>query len=544
MGGRTGERGSAEGQLRGRTVLPVRSTGISRAVRRRVVRLRRAGRPEVISAEFEPVWSRIAAWARDRPDSLAVCGDGGDVTYGELWSRAQGLARLLGKHGVGADDRVVLVCSRGVEFVVAALATWLAGSAYVPLDPAMPARRLETIVDEARTSAVLASPEHLATVRRRELVISTADGSPGEDLSPPTLQPQPAYVVFTSGTTGTPKGVVVPHSGLSNLVRWSAARHGLDENDRVLHTFGLGFDGAMLELWPTLWAGATLVTCSDLCRVVGDFVAEEAVANSCTVVWAATAIAEQVLSKGLDLPGVRLLLTGGDALKVRPSESAGYQVINHYGPTEATVVTTSHVVEPGSGQGPPPIGTPITGVEIALCGPDDLAVHDGEVGEILIGGHGLALGYLGDAARTAEAFPTVGGRRWYRSGDLAVRDADGVLHFRGRKDNEQLKLNGQRIELGEIEAALLELPQVMAACAVMTEAGLGALVVPSSEQQVDERSVRGGIKDRLPWAAYPKWVVTARAVPLTPNGKVDRAAVVQLVLARRTTILERVRHHD
>lgn len=530
------------------------------------------GEERPISSSFTPVWSRIQEAARDAPEAIAVvsgdlssaaAGATKQLTYGQLWSRSRDLALQLMERGIGSGDLVAVLCDRGPAFAVAALASWLAGSAYVPLDASLPPLRRAAVLRSCGAKAVLFTASHRAACREitGAAIEVGSDGcaaqrSGGEDtdqrdggppltsgaadhLPPVVTALDPAYVVFTSGTTGTPKGVVVPHGALENLTRWATRYHGLTHHDRVLHTFGLGFDAAVVEIWPTLWAGATVVTCSESSRIVPEFLIEEAVAQRCTIVWATTAIVEHIVRQGLPLPGVRRLLTGGEALKVRPEGSATYAVVNHYGPTEATVITTSHVVEPGGVRDePPPIGAPIEGVDVVLCRPDGQPVPEGAVGEVLIGGAGLALGYLGDQRETDAAFVLREGRRWYRSGDLAVRQGS-VLHFRGRKDGKQLKLNGQRIEVDEIEAALLEVPHVVAACAVMTDVGLGALLVLPRPHSLDERDVRAHLRDSLPWAAHPRWVVCARALPLTVNGKVDRNTVNQLILTRRQAVLER-----
>jgi len=401
------------------------------------------------------------------------------------------------------------------------------------------------VLSASGAQVVIASDAYLECMTGSDVVVvSVAAGRSGEELRPQAPAGHAAYVIFTSGTTGVPKGVVVAHEALDNLLGWVVDQHSLLMRDRVLHTYGLGFDAAVVELWPTLVAGATVVACSDTARVVPEFLVEEAAAKRCSVVWATTAIVEHIIRQELPLPGVRLLLTGGDVLRVRPARPATYRLVNHYGPTEATVITTSHLVAPGSAtdDSPPSIGSPIAGVVVSLAGTDDQEVALGATGEILIGGRNLALGYLGDPDLTDAAFVVRHGQRWYRTGDLGVRDENGLIQFRGRKNADQLKLNGQRIEAGEIEAALLEIPGVLGACVVLTDVGLGAVLVSDRGCQLDEPGVREAVRDRLPWAAHPKWVAHADSIPLTPNGKVDRRAVADHILARRQTLLERRAH--
>ncbi|WP_062215831.1 amino acid adenylation domain-containing protein [Streptomyces sp. NBRC 109706] len=470
---------------------------------------------------------------RARPHHPAVVDGREAISYRQLWSRAGAVAAELRRHGA-ADGPVAVAAERGAAFVGAALGCWLAGAAYLPLETAQPVRRLRGIVADAGASVVVVSPDRLGFGAELGLAEIAPSAEPGY-LPPPRTAGRCAYLLYTSGTSGTPKGVSVGHDSLANLVDWHLRTYRISHGDRTLHTAGLGFDAAAWEIWPTLAAGATLVTCRGDDRLVADFIADQIVEDRCTTAFVATALVEELLTLGFEPPSLRLLLTGGDALRLTAPVTGPYRLVNHYGPTEATVVTTAHPVPPDASVGSsPPIGRPIDGVAVAVL---DEGLRPAVEGELYIGGRGLALGYVNAPELTRARFVPLPGRpgRWYRSGDV-VRTRDGLLEFVRRVDRGQLKVRGVRIAAAEVETALTGHRAVRGACAVVVghgaDAALVAVVAAAGRVDVDE--LRRHARARLPASVVPNRIVLVERLPLTPNGKLDRAAATRLAKAPRT----------
>ncbi|HEX3126444.1 MAG TPA: amino acid adenylation domain-containing protein, partial [Thermoanaerobaculia bacterium] len=414
-----------------------------------------------------PVNLQVASWAERAPDALALAGGGVELSYGELMEQARGLAGRLREIGVGPETVVAVLTERSPEAVVAALGVMEAGGAWLPLDPSYPAERLRFLLEDSGARAVVAHPDHRALLPETSLPIldlALAAGTGGGALSRAAGEGRggvfPAYVIYTSGSTGRPKGVVIPHAGLSNLVDWHVRTYGVTPADRATMLAGPAFDASVWEVWPYLAAGASvhvpdLETRSDPRRLL-DWMAAERI----TLAFLPTPLAEGLVEieppAGLAL---RALLTGGDRLRRAPERPLPYALINHYGPTESTVVTTAGMVEPGR-PGAPSIGRPIGGLSVRLLDRDGRRVPPGVPGELCVGGLGLARGYLGRPDLTAERFiPDLDGGRLYRTGDLARWRSGGELEFLGRIDH-QVKIRGFRIELGELEAVLAACPGV------------------------------------------------------------------------------------
>jgi non-ribosomal peptide synthetase component F len=285
-------------------------------------------------------------------------------------------------------------------------------------------------------------------------------------------------------------------------------------------------------LWPALSAGATVVTCPDNARWNAFELAEYLERHDCTLAFVGTPLAEELLAMGLIPGGMRYLLTGGDVLRITGIPPRGCTLVNHYGPTEATVVTTSwHVRNPVVGE-LPPIGRPIRNARIDLRDEKLQVVSDGVCGEIFISGDVLAHGYYRDQEQTDERFVSLPGRtgRWYRTGDTAVRN-NGVYSFSGRVDRAQLKIRGIRIEASEIEAALATLPGVRAAAVAALGTGIDCVLSAYlvSDAHLGPRIVRSHLADKLPAAVVPSRFCYGPGMPLTSNGKIDREAVQSLL---------------
>jgi amino acid adenylation domain-containing protein len=468
---------------------------------------------------------------------LAVICGADVLTYGELGQRASLLARRLRARGVGADVVVAVCMEPSIDLIVALLAVLKAGGAYLPIDPTYPEERLRLLIADASPGVLLtdrASSERLASAGLSAVVVDRDEATAALPLLPPVcIRPENlAYVIYTSGSTGRPKGVAVSHRSLANLVAWHCAAYGLTRQDRSSQLASIGFDAATWEIWPTLAAGATLVIAErrtrsgspdDVIRLIRD--------HGVTVAFLVTPLVNQLLASRdgrlAQLP-LRTLLTGGDVLLAVPDGALPFDLVNHYGPTEGTVVATAATVGADTA-----IGTPISNMDAYVVDAGLAAIPDGGVGELCIAGVGLARGYLGRPAHTAERFVPnpfgPPGSRMYRTGDRALRrPADGHLEFRGRLDT-QVKIRGYRIEPTEVETAMLSHPDVrqVAVAAVARAEGkqLVAFVVmrPAAERSV--AALRSHLRQQLPDYMVPGLFDFRQALPLTPNGKVDRAAL-------------------
>jgi amino acid adenylation domain-containing protein len=475
--------------------------------------------------------------ASDSAKSVALRQGQLEITYGALIAAADQLADNMAQQGAGPGKTVAVCLDRSIAAIVAILGVLRAGAAYLPLDPAWPVDRLRHILDDAGACTVVAGPpldEALGAPGRSTI------GAPGpaRPRRPPRRPPTPApdslaYVIYTSGSTGAPKGVEVTHANLAALVSWHLAAFDLTGEDRGAWIAGLGFDASVWEIFPNLAAGATVCIPHDETRAsaVGlrRWLADEGV----TVAFAPTPLAELMVRAEWPADArLRLLLTGGDALHVRPRPDAPFRLVNNYGPTECTVVATSGVVQ-ATCAGLPTLGAPLPGSRIEIVGEGGEPVGPGETGEIWIAGPHVARGYRGRADLTAERFVTAspgGGplRRFYRTGDLGSWTADGEIAFHGRED-DQIKHRGHRIEPDEISAALSRHPSV-GQCATATdgtgaEKRLVAYVTPADARIPRAGELRSFLADRVPHFMLPEVFVRLAELPLTASGKVDRSAL-------------------
>ncbi|HSK77696.1 MAG TPA: amino acid adenylation domain-containing protein [Thermoanaerobaculia bacterium] len=493
------------------------------------------------TAPAAPVLRGFTEQAARTPEAVAVASKAGRLTYADLDERSTALARHLVGLGVGPESIVALHAERSLEVIVAMLAVWKAGGAYLPLDPAYPAERLAFMLEDSGARVVLTQerlegslPASAAKVVRLDAdwPVSEAD-LPEVDLS------SPAYVIYTSGSTGRPKGVLVPHSALANYVRAAVEAYGIGAEDRVLQFASISFDTSAEEIYPALTAGATLVLRDE--EMVGSLerFARETGELGVTVLDLPTAYWHELVAEGGALPeSLRLVILGGEQAQAdrleawRERVGGRIRLVNSYGPTEATIVSTHRDVTHGIASADVPIGRAIANARTYVLDRSLELVPAGVEGELLIGGAGLARGYLGRPDLTAERFvpdpwSLEPGARLYRSGDLVRRLPDGDLQFRGRVD-DQVKVRGFRIELGEIEAALRRLPGVRDAVVAAREDGPGgkrlvAYVVPAGT--LSTADLRNALKDSLPEYMVPAAFVTLEALPVTPSGKVDRRAL-------------------
>jgi amino acid adenylation domain-containing protein len=481
----------------------------------------------------------VAAQAAATPDEPALVGPDQHLSYGELLDRADRLASVLREHGVGPEQLGAVLVRRSPGLAVAALAILRAGGAYTPLDVAYPPDRIRAVLDDVRPRVVITDGAGSARVPAGPWQVVSLDAPlpPARALGGPAAAARAdhlAYVVYTSGSTGRPRGVEITHRSLLNLVFWHCRAFPLAAGDRTTQYASPGFDAAVWELWPPLVAGASVHFPPDAIRPDPERLRDWLVEHRIAVSFLPTPVAERIMT--LPWPpatALRLLLTGGDTLHQWPRPGLPFTLINNYGPTEATVVATSGVVPWASGEPLPSIGWPIDNTEIHVVDERLRPVPPGVVGELLIGGAGLARGYRNQPELTAERFVwhAPGGERrtrLYRTGDLAVRRPDGRLMFCGRRD-DQVKVRGHRIETEEVAAALDAHPSVQASAVVGRAHGddtrLVAYVVPAPGAAPAAAVLRQALARTLPDVMVPSLFVRVEALPLTPNGKVDRAGL-------------------
>jgi amino acid adenylation domain-containing protein/non-ribosomal peptide synthase protein (TIGR01720 family) len=486
----------------------------------------------------------VLARARREPSALAVAHAGGRMTYGELAARASSLADELRAIGVGPETVVAIAIESPPERIVGLLGILVAGGAYLPLDLAYPPERLTYMLDDARPRVLLTEEtlrDRLPATKVPVLCLNAdQERSTRWDSEPPAIAVSAdnlAYVIYTSGSTGRPKGVEVPHRGLLNLIRWHLETYSVGPDDRATQMAAPSFDAAVWEIWPYLAAGASLWFPEPETRSSPPLLTAWLVERSITLSFLPTPLAEAMLdTRWPEELALRALLTGGDRLRRLPAEAPPFRLINHYGPTESSVVTTMTPVSLPAAPGAPapPIGRPIAGLRVYLLDEAAQPVAIGVPGELHIAGVGLARGYRDRPDWTAERFvpdpfALRRGGRLYRTGDLGRYLPDGQIEFIGRRD-EQVKIRGFRIELAEIEVALLAFQGVRQAGVLVHEddAGRARLVaywVPTDPPGPTTEELRLWLQRTLPAPMVPSLFVALDELPLSPNGKLDRRAL-------------------
>ncbi len=483
------------------------------------------------------VAQRILAIAAARPNAIALSDSAGDCSYAELVADATRVAGALRAAGVASEDRIAVCMSMRRDAVVAMLGVMLAGAAYVPIDRSTPAQRVAAVCADAAARLAICDelshgliPAGVARASVAELVARNA--------SPTVIGVHPeqlAYVIFTSGSSGLPKGVAISHAALLNLVHWHVQRYAVDAQSRTTQIAGFGFDAAVWEIWPTLTAGGCLLIAHEDTRLDPRRLLNWLTSERADIAFLPTPLAESLLrlDESASLP-LRALLTGGDRLTVAAPAESRFSLVNHYGPTENAVVATAHSV--ASGESMPAIGAPIGNVRAYVLDAALNPVPAGLIGELYLAGDSLARGYVGRAGWTAERFlpapfSDTPGARMYRTGDLVTRDPAGQLHFRGRADG-QIKLRGYRIELDEIRIALEACAEVSAAAVRLHAPETGAAYIAAwivasvgSEMRGLAARLRSQLAERLPDYMLPFALTPLERLPLTANGKVDYRAL-------------------
>jgi amino acid adenylation domain-containing protein len=505
------------------------------------------------------------AWRRERrglhhlceeqaartPGKIAASCEGESLTCAELDARANRLARHLRSLGCGPETRVAIAMERSLELLVALLGTLKSGAAYVPLDPEYPRERLAFMLDDARPAVLLTQERLRAALPTTAAPILTlhADGRESRDRDGGALDEraddlQLAYVIYTSGSTGRPKGAMVHHAGIRNRLAWMQEAYALGPADTVLQKTPYSFDVSVWEFFWPLLAGARVAFARpgehrDPAALVSRIAAERVTVLHFVPSMLQAFLAEPDLSR---CGSLRLVVCSGEALPpelVRRFHERlpGVRLENLYGPTEASVDVTSWGCSAASGHRTVPIGRPIANTRIQLLDRGGLPVPIGIAGELAIGGINVGRGYLERPDLTADRFvpdpfaearSEAPGARLYRTGDLSRHRSDGAIEYLGRIDH-QVKVRGFRIELGEIENVLTLHPAVREAAVTVRDVGgsrqLVACVVMPASGAVETEELRRFVLERLPEHMAPAFFVVLDALPLSPNGKLDRQSL-------------------
>lgn len=474
------------------------------------------------------------------PDATAVTFEGVELSYGELNRRANRLAHHLREQGVGPDVVVPVFLERSLELLISLLAIMKAGGAYLPLIPGLPVRRLATMIETGQAAVLVTDSSLLAGLPHHQLHVLCMDRDadllaryPSDNPSPVAGSRHLAYVLFTSGSTGQPKGVEIEHRALVNFLLSMQREPGMTSRDVVMALTPLSFDIAGLELYLPLLAGAGIILANRRQAMDGAWLQRELDQGRVTVMQATPATWRIVLQAGWQGGRRVKVLCGGESLSRELAQEllarAG-SLWNVYGPTETTIWSALERVR--TAERPVSLGRPIANTQVYVLDPNREPVPVGIPGELYIGGTGLARGYRGAPHLTEERFvssPFRTGERLYRTGDQVKWLPDGRLEYVGRIDH-QVKLRGFRIELGEIESVLAEHPTVKQAVVIVREDApgdkrLAAYVTAKDGQICDPQTLRRLLREAVPDYMVPAAIVPLAEFPLTPNGKVDRSAL-------------------
>jgi amino acid adenylation domain-containing protein len=478
------------------------------------------------------------------PDAVAVVSGEISLDYRTLESRANHLAHRLISEGVGPEDRVGVLADRSVDTVVALIGVLKAGGAYVPIDPAYPDERRAFMLDNADVEVVVAPGRLFGAVPLGPRKVLASDSVPAADtISRPRSRALPenvAYVIYTSGSTGAPKGVLVTHRQILHATRANLELE-RPEPEAFLVPISFSFDANAIGTYWTLASGGCLVIPADGEHNDPARLRELIRTYGVTHTDSTPALFDLILGDDPEpVRSLRCVIVGGETCPpelVRRIRAAlpGCVVENNYGPTEAAVWTTAHVMTPGmpDPHGPVPIGVPIPRARVHIVNDHLAPLSAGHPGELVIGGAGVARGYQSTPSLTAERFvpdpfAELPGQRIYRTGDVAVQGADGSFTFVGRRDG-QVKVRGYRVELGEIEAALRRHPDIAEAVIVLRlvadEQVLVGYVRPFSGRSVSTAALRSFLAPRLPGHLVPPYLIAVTSLPRTVSGKVDRQAL-------------------
>lgn len=487
----------------------------------------------------------ISEQAARHPDAVAIFSEGEERTFGWLEACSNQLSHLLIRMGIAPDQLVAVALPRNAQMVAVHLAVLKAGAAFVPIDTAYPRDRIAFVLEDLQPRLLITSDELLALLPPANTpmllmhdALARASDEPREPPQVRLLQQHRAYAMYTSGSTGQPKGVELHHGGLLNLVHWNIDAYRLTANDRCLQMATPAYDAYVYELFPALAAGAALYMADDLGRSSAEELRKNIIEKRLTVCCLPTVLGEALLQEPWDGSApLRLIGTAGDRLSQVPDGPPPFEFFNLYGPTENTVIASFGPVA-FDGSGPPSIGRGVANVQLYVLDDFLQPVPAGVVGELYVGGASVGRGYLQRPRLTAERFvpdpfADTQGARLYRTGDLVRWRGEGALDFVGRADH-QVKLRGFRIELEEVEKSLLGCAGVREAVAVLQQQRPGAAdrsiiayVATDDSADTSSSSLRASLRERLPTFMVPAEIVVLPALPKSMSGKIDRKALLQ-----------------
>ncbi|WP_412538161.1 amino acid adenylation domain-containing protein [Longispora sp. K20-0274] len=533
---------------------PVEGTDLLSAAERHHQLRERGGEVRELPTErFHELFARRAA---EHPDRTAVVHSGVTYSYGWLNAAANQIAHALLSHGLRPEEVVMTATERTPHWLAAIIGILKAGGAYLPTEPGYPAPRVTTVREQSGCRLVLTEPDvdgnpeyaGLAEALREPGVVALpiadllAAGHPTTDPDVAVGLDQLAYIYFTSGSTGRPKGAMCTHHGMINHLVAKIVDFGIDADSRVVQKAQQTFDISLWQLIaPLLTGGSTLIVTRDEILDVRRFLATVSTGGA-TVVQVVPSYLDVLLriaedgAERVDLGAVRYISATGEALNKTLvtrwfAQFPGIRLVNAYGATEASDDTNHEIMSQVPSEELTPVGRPVTNVVVYILGPDDTLVPLGTPGEIVVSGVCVGRGYVNDPDRTALAFgddPFRPGERIYRTGDFGRWLPSGSVEFHGRRD-EQVKVNGIRIELGEVEARILEHPRVLAAAVIITPMpGTGKSLVAFYEtgDGLTDDELRDHLREALPASSVPAQLVAIDRLPLNPNGKVDKKALI------------------
>jgi D-alanine--poly(phosphoribitol) ligase subunit 1 len=482
--------------------------------------------------------ARIDRWAEIYPHQVAHKSGGQTLTYRELFHQSNKLADYLSRALPDDNSPIVLLGHKQIEMTIGFIASIKAGHPYIPLESYFPEQRVQTVVDTAQASLVL-------TVEKIREVLETAKENPDFKIRE-RKQDDPWYIIFTSGSTGNPKGVVIPRSNLENFLHWTLPEHEIHEKDSIiLGQAPFTFDVSILDLYCSLYQAGTLVSVTNdeiqnLKELFNTFRASNATMWVSTPSFARLCLMDPAFNEDM-IPTLKRFWLAGEALAPEICTELLRRfpktvLWNAYGPTEATVATTSVEITPQiiAKYNPLPIGYPMPGTQILIHDKEGKSVPDGERGEIIIAGPNVSPGYINRPDLTERAFFNLNGQRAYHTGDWG-RYKDGLIFYEGRIDF-QIKLHGYRIELGDIESNLHALENVQDAVVVPVMKGeradhLVAFVIQKRKRDVSDFEIMQGMKKelatRIPDYMIPRRFVFLSEFPMTSNGKADRRKLLE-----------------
>ena len=491
------------------------------------------------SIDPAPVHRLFERQAAEGPDSIAVIHNNSRVSYRQLNERVNQVAHYLRSLGVGPETRVGICLDRSPEMLAAVLGVLKGGGAYVPLDPLHPVDRLRFVSEDSQLSVVLTTANYANKLFTgvQAVAMDSCDELSRQSRANPAPVGHPenlAYIIYTSGSTGTPKGVLIAHGGLTNAIQAGIDILAVNRSTRLSQLASLTFDASAAEIFIPLCAGGSLCIIGSEKLLSGEQFVGTLNQESIDMLGGVPSLLTMLSPEYL--PSLRTVIVGGESCPpdVAASWLKSKKLFNAYAPTEATIFSTLVECRLERCKGALPLGRPVANVRMYILDDSLHPVPFGAVGEICIGGLGIARGYWHRTALTAERFvpdpfADQAGARLYRTGDLARFRPDGDMEFLGRLD-DQVKLRGYRIELGEIETALLQLSEVsQCTVAVRTDDGgnkqLVAYVVPRYGEQIETSKLKSKLRIKVPEYMVPAAIVPMAALPVTPNGKVDRHAL-------------------